>query len=274
MTSVTILGCGYVGTAMAQRWQQAGLSVTATTTSPERLPELSAIADRALILRGNDASGLTTALQGQSTLLLSIGAKRGTPYRDTYLETAQTLAAIVPQLPELRQIIYTGSYVVYGDHQGQWVTETSPTRPNTPNAEVLVATEALLLGLMTLTRKICILRLGGIWGPGRELEKIFKNAAGTKRPGDGSDMSNWIHRDDILGAIAHAQRLQLSGIFNLVNDTPMPSKILLDGICERHGLAPITWDPSQPSARAYNVKVSNQKLKDTGYHFHHPNTLE
>jgi len=40
---------------------------------------------------------------------------------------------------------------------------------------------------------VCILRLGGIYGPRRELVKIFGRVAGTIRPGNGEDATNWIH---------------------------------------------------------------------------------
>jgi hypothetical protein len=67
------------------------------------------------------------------------------------------------------------------------------------------------------------------------------------------------------------QRLQ--GIYNLVNNEPISTKALLDWVCDRHQLAPITWDPNQASTRAYNARVSNQKLRDAGYRFRHPSLL-
>lgn len=267
--NVAIIGCGYVGSAVARCWQPQGLTVTATTTTPSRIDSLAEIADRAVILHGSDASALETLLRDQDVVLLSIGAPNSDAYAETYLSTAKTLAAVLPKTPRVRQVIYTGSYAVYGDQQGNWVTEETPVDPVNRNSEILVETEQVLLSAATDRRHICILRLGGIYGAGRELIKIFRRAAGTTRPGDGSEASNWVHLEDIVGAIDLARQQQLQGIYNLVQDNPPTVKMLLDRLFATHQLQPVTWDATQTSRRAYNAKVSNQKLKQAGYSFIH-----
>lgn len=273
MTNVTILGCGYVGQAIARYWQAQGFSVTATTTRPERLGQLEAIAQRAKVVRGDAVDQLTALLVDQQVLLVSVGAPRPDAYAETYLSTAQTLAQVLPHCPQLTQVIYTGSYAVYGDRQGAWVDETTPVQPSNTNGEILIAAEQALLALATPVRQVCLFRLGGIYGPGRELVSIFRRAAGTTRPGTGEEASNWIHLDDIVGAIAFAQRQRLDGLFNLVQDQPPTIRQIIDWVCQTHGLAPVTWDPSQPSSRSANARVSNQKLKQAGYEFQHPTVL-
>ena len=62
--NIAILGCGYVGTAAAQHWQAAGHHVTATTTSPERVPELEAIAQRVEVIQGNNPEDLKRLFTG------------------------------------------------------------------------------------------------------------------------------------------------------------------------------------------------------------------
>ncbi len=273
-TRIMILGCGYVGTALARHWQTcppcADAEVIVTTTTPDRLAELRAIAPQTLILAGNDPAALRQALDGIQVLLLTLGAKRGTSYADTYLKTAQTLAQVLPDNSSVEQIIYTGSYAVYGNQQGNWVSESTSIKPENENGEVLAETERVLQTLVGSDRRVCLFRLGGIYGPGRELARIFQNAAGKTRPGDGSDASNWVHLEDIVGALDFAVKHRLQGVYNLVNSHPISVKQLLDGVCDRHHLAPIHWDPSQPSPRSYNAKVSNQKLREAGYIFQHP----
>jgi nucleoside-diphosphate-sugar epimerase len=270
---VTILGCGYVGVAVARYWQQKGdWVVTATTTRSSRVSSLEAIAQQVAIVKGNDTKRLKSILQNQEVILLTMGA-RGASYEETYLQTAKTLVALLPELPSLRQAIYTSSYAVYGDRQGQWVDESSPVAPANANAEILAQTEQVLLAATRENFKVCILRLGGIYGEGRELVKIFGRAAGTTRPGQGQDASNWIHLADIVGAIDFALQHQLQGIYNLVDDSHLTTGELLAGVLEKHGLPPVIWDASQPSQRPYNAKVSNQKIKDAGYQFLRPQII-
>ena len=266
---VTILGCGYVGRAVAESWQP-NLTVTATTTTVDRIPELEPIAQHVQVVRGDDGAGLRSLLRDQQVLLLSVGAPNSTAYEQTYLHTAKTLAEILPSIPSVQQVIYTGSYAVYGDQQGEWVDEITPVAPANPNGEILAETEQVLLNARSELLRVCVLRLGGIYGPDRELVKIFGRAAGTTRPGTGDDPSNWVHRDDIVGAIEFARARQLDGIYNLVNDAPIPVRQLLDLVCTQNDLPPVIWDATQPSSRPYNAKVSNQKLRDAGYEFQHP----
>lgn len=268
--NAAILGCGYVGTAVAQCWADQGLTVTATTTRPERVSELRTVAPQVMVMMGTAGDAMAKLLQNQSMVLMAVGAGRQTSYTETYLNTAKTLVSALDQIPGLDQIIFTSTYSIYGDYGGAWVTESDPVRPATDNAEVMAATEQVLLGAATPHRQVCIFRLGGIYGPGRELAKIYGRAAGTTRPGQGQEASNWIHLSDIVGAIDFARQHRLSGVFNLVQDEIPTVAALINRVCQAHGLEPIQWDPTQPSARPYNVKVSNQTLKEAGYRFGHP----
>lgn len=273
MSKVVILGCGYVGKAVAQRWR-SHLRVTATTTTPARVAELEPLADRVVVLRGKDEAGLRSLLLKQTIVLLSVGAPNADSYEETYLETAKTLVTALARTPNVQQVIYTGSYAVYGDRQGAWVDETSAIAPVNRNGEILADTEQVLLSAGSDRLKVCVFRLGGIYGPGRELGKIFRRAAGTTRPGNGTDAANWVHLDDIVGAIEFARQHTLEGIYNLVGDRPITSRELLDRVCTQNNLPPVTWDATQPSLRPYNAKVSNQKLRSAGYSFQHPETVE
>lgn len=273
MTNAVILGCGYVGKAVACRWS-GNFALTATTTSASRVSELEAWVNRVVIVRGDDEVGLRSLLHNQQVVVLAVGAPNADAYEETYLQTAKTLVATLPDAPSVTQIIYTGSYAVYGDRNGQWVDETTPIAPANRNGDILAETEQVLLSASTDQRKVCIFRLGGIYGPGRELKKIFQRAAGTTRPGAGTDATNWIHLEDIVGAIAFAQRHHLTGIYNLVGTVPITTQELLERVCTANHLPPVIWDASQPSRRPYNARVSNQKLRNAGYKFIYPEIQE
>ncbi|WP_413198988.1 SDR family oxidoreductase [Nostoc piscinale] len=272
--NIAIIGCGYVGCAVAKYWQQKmTFIVTATTTTPERIPELQTVAQKVVIAKGNNAATLQSVLQNQDVVLLSVGAKGANLYEETYLETARTLVEILPKLPNIRQIIYTGSYSVYGDRNGATVDEDTPAEPTHASGIILHETEKLLLSATSEKLRVCILRLGGIYGNNRELIKIFSRASGTTRPGNGKDVTNWIHLDDIVSAIEFARQHHLNGIYNLVDDAHLTSQELLDTLFAKHNLPTVQWDSSQPSNRPYNANVSNQKIKDAGYKLIHPQMI-
>lgn len=269
---ITIIGCGYVGKAIAQRWHQAGYEVTATTTTPEKVSNLEQVAQVA-VLTGDDEAALQRAIDGRDVVLLSVAPSQRLPgiYRKTYLDTAKTLVKAMKNASQ--QLIYTGSYSVLGDKNGEWTDEETTPTPSTESGEILYKTEQVLLSAQSEAVRVCILRLGGIYGPERSVVNIFRPLAGTTRPGDGEDYSNWVHLDDIVEGIEFARQHQLQGIYNLVNDVPLKSRELLHRLHKIYGLAPVTWDSSASSPRPYNARLSNQKIRLEGFEFIHPETL-
>ncbi|MEC4805694.1 MAG: SDR family oxidoreductase [Jaaginema sp. PMC 1079.18] len=268
---IAIIGCGYVGQAVAKFWKdRPKIEVTATTTTPDKVANLNAIAKYVFILKGDDPEALRAVLEDQDAVVLSVAPKSAETYEQAYLHTAKTLTSVLPEFPNIKQLVYTGSYSVYGDYNGEWVDENTPVKPNNRKSEILAETEQALLSAANDNLKVCILRLGGIYGPNRELIKIYGRAAGQTRPGTGNEPSNWIHLDDIVGAIDFAIQQQLNGIYNLADDDRCTRAELTNKLFEKHNLPPITWDMSQPSQRSSQAKVSNQKIKDAGYQFKHP----
>ncbi|MEM7770432.1 MAG: NAD-dependent epimerase/dehydratase family protein [Cyanobacteria bacterium P01_A01_bin.37] len=263
-----VVGCGYVGKAVAAEWVKQGLEVTVTTTTPERIPELDAIAHHAIVLRADDSDALHRALSNHDAVLLSIGAPNRDAYEQTYLNTAKSLASVLSHT-SVQHVAYTGSCAIYGDQGGRVVNEETAIAPITPHHHVLATTEQILLGTATPDQPVSVLRLGGIYGPGRSLVRIFGRAAGTTRPGDGAEPSNWTHLDDIVGAIDFSRTRRLSGLYNVVQDKPPSRRELIDLVCQTHSLQAVQWDPQLPSTRSYNAIVSSQKIHAAGYSFIH-----
>lgn len=275
--NVGILGCGYVGTAVARRWHQDNsYHITATTTTEERVSSLEQVAQKAVVIKGDDEIALKSFVQGQELILLSVAPTRqlnANTYEETYLHTAKNLIKALQQVTNVKQLIYTGSYSVYGDKGGAWVDEESPLTPANRNGEILAQTEQVLMSASSPDLKVCILRLGGIYGIGRELTKIFSRAFGTTRPGNGEDFTNWIHLDDIVGAVDFAAQEKLQGIYNLVSDRPLVNRDLLARLSEKYDLPKVLWNPNERELRPYNALVSNQKILAAGYKFIHPEIM-
>ncbi|WP_019504809.1 SDR family oxidoreductase [Pleurocapsa sp. PCC 7319] len=269
---ITIIGCGYVGSAVARLWHEAGDDVTVTTTSPDKKEQLKAIASEVAILSGNDLVGLKQVLADRDLVLLSVGAKQRTPeaYRRAYLETAQNVVSAIRATNSVQQLIYTSSYGILGNKSGAVIDETTSVNPITEGSKIMYQTEQVLLSVPESEFKTCVFRLSGIYGRGRELIKIFKRRAGTTQPGTGADYTNWVNLDDIVQAIAFAREQQLQGIYNLNSDQVLTTKEFFQNLFQVHNLSPITWDSSQASTRPYNMILSNQKLKDAGFKLTYP----
>ena len=276
--NIAILGCGYIGMALAACWDEYGHCVTATTTGQERLSLLSQLATKALVVKGDDLEKVRSLVKDQACILVSVAPKRQRAYDEdfyekTYLETANNLADALNQAPSVKQVIFLSSCSIYGDRQGEWVDETSPIIPSNRRIDVLAQAENQILQTSNNERNVCILRLGGIYGPGRELVKIYGGLAGKTIPGKGDRIINWIHRDDVLAAIEFARRQRLQGIYNLADDSQLSVRRQLELICSSHGLPAVNWDPSQENQARVSLRVSHQKIKKAGYEFIHPQIL-
>lgn len=270
---LAIIGCGYVGSAVARLWHAAGNEVTVTTTTTDKVGELQAIASRVVVLEGQDFERLKQVVANQDVVLLSVGSKQRTPevYRQAYLETAQNLMMAIKASGGVKQLIYTSSYGIINHKGGDTVDETVVVNPQDEFGEILAQTEEVLLDPSIENLQTCILRLTGIYGSGRELIKIFRQIAGTTRPGTGESYTNWVHVEDIVRAIDFAKDHQLQGIYHLNSDESMTSREFFQRLLAAHNLPAVTWDISQTSSRTYNLKLSNQKLKSAGFTLAHPN---
>ncbi len=276
---IAIIGCGYVGTAASRYWcQQQGYLVTATTTRQERVAELEEVATQIVVMKGEDSQAVKLLLQNRDTVVLSIAPISDRQvdaevYRETYIPTAKNLVAALKENKSVKQLIYLSSVSVYGDRNGEWVDETSSVDTNGEYNQVLCETEQLLLNSASEDVRISILRMGGIYGPKRELMKRFAKLAGKNIPGSGETFTSWIHLDDIIAAMDFVIQKRLNGIYNLVNDFDFTIRELSDEICHRVDLEKILWDDTKPSYRSLNARISNKKIKAAGYKLIHPETI-
>lgn len=274
---ITIVGSGYIGQALARHWRQdAVLQLTLTTTSPGRVAALQSLADRVVVCRAGDPAALTTALEGAEAAVFCqapTGSSQvdAEAYRAVYRDAFAALQQLLPRLPGLDRIVYTGSSSVYGDAGGAWVDEDTPVDPSDEHGRILRESERLLETCRNERRRACVFRLGAIHGPGRQVADRIARLAGTSRPGNGSHHSNWIHRDDVVGAIDAAVQQAWDGVVNLVDDRPWPMAELLAEACAARGLEPVRWDPSEaPTPPPADRRISNRRLKQLGYQLRHP----
>lgn len=269
---ISIIGCGYVGSAIARLWQEKGHTVTVTTTTPDKVKDLSNIADRVVVTPGNDLATLQDVLKDQEVVLLCVGAKKRdlTTYEQVYLQTAKNVVLATQNISSIRQIIYTGTHAILGDRSGEWANEECPVAPANENSEILAKTESALLSAQNTNLNICILRLAGIYGTRRELIKIFRSWAGTTRPGGGNNYANWINLEDIVNVLEFARQNQLTGIYHLNSDEIVTRKEFFDRLFRTHNLPSINWDNSTSVNRPHNLRLDNNKIKAAGFQLTHP----
>lgn len=272
-----ILGCGYVGEAVARAWKQEGHALWATTTRRERLAELSELVETPLIFDSGDSSTNLDFAADLDGILVSFAPSKTSgvdlaQYRLTFLSGLQRLIETLDRRPQSTplQLIYLSSCGVYGNRHGAITSETAPTDAAHPVNQVLLQAEEIIGSIRSDKIKVCVLRLGGIYGPGRDIAAMLLSAAGSVVQRNGLNVPCWIHRDDIVRGVCFAFDHGLNDTYNLVNDTQLSGQELTDRLCERAGLPLAKWLTINTSDRVLNARVSNAKLKQLGFSFSYP----
>lgn len=250
-----VMGAGYVGMPLIKRLRDLGYSLVITTTKASRVNELSQDKDEVLLLEPFDSKAFRTAIAGCDGVIILVAPKGKEPYEDVYLKSAKRIIAALEERLKPFHIIYTSSTSVFEGLHKEWVYEEDELHPTSDRAKTLVMTENCLLNCGVTT---CVLRLGGIHGPGRELVDRAKKFSGKVLPGSGEEFTNHSPLNSILDGIIFSLENSLEGIYHLVSDSHPTRKELYSGLCEKLGMPPPLFEGGK---RLSSYKVSNAKLK-------------
>lgn len=259
---IVIVGCGYVGRALGEVLHREGHHVIGTTTSPDRLDELRQSGITPCVLDIADRDQLRQVLSDCDGVYLTLAPKKsGVDYRSIYLEAQESLLSVLPSTT-IRRIIYTSSTRVYGQDDGSWVDEDSPTEPQDEKGQVLLEVEKRLLGAASDSVRgdsvgsdpcsVSILRLSGIVGPRRDPADRIRKLAGTCRH-DGNQFINLIHRDDIVAVLHKILEISHTGVLNLSDGKPIQRRELYDRVLKEAGLAAIDWTITSSPSRGKRI---------------------
>jgi nucleoside-diphosphate-sugar epimerase len=272
-----IVGCGYVGLQLGTELVRQDHEVFGLRRSASAGNELKAAGIHPLA--GDVTKPETLAkLPREFDWIVNCVAAGGSAenYRQIYLEGNRNLVSWLADSPP-NKFIYTSSTSVYGQNDGSVATEKSPVEPDADTAKILVETEKLLLAAAQKEFPAVILRVAGIYGPGRGhwFRQFLKDEARIE--GDGSRFLNMIHRDDVVGCIVAALKSGRAGeIYNAVDDEPVSQIDFFKWLAATLGkpLPPSVSEDAEIVRKrgATNKRISNRKLKmELDYQFKHPN---
>jgi nucleoside-diphosphate-sugar epimerase len=276
-----IVGCGYLGGRVARLWQAEGRAVVAVslhagegqegghscppadglgttggTAGKNACPPV--VAD---VTRPETLAGLPAA----ETVLFAVGydPRGDRSRREVYVDGLRNVLEALP--PGTGRFILVSSTGVYGDAGGRWVNEDSACRPTSDAGRALLAAEEVLRG-HPLGRQGIILRLAGLYGPGRL--PLAELSSGRPLAVAAGSLVNLIHVDDAAAVIVAAERHARPPRTYLVADgRPVERREYLSFLAELAGLArpqfrePTAADaPVAPRRRAGQKRVGNARM--------------
>jgi nucleoside-diphosphate-sugar epimerase len=193
-------------------------------------------------------------------------------YRRAYVDGVARLIERLARAPvPPRRLLFTSSTAVYGQQDGEWVDESSRTEPVDFGGRCLLAGEALVRAAPVPG---VLLRLGGIYGPGRVslIERARRGATG------GAGYTNRIHRDDAAAALLHLALLPSAApCYVGVDCEPAPEAEVLAWLARRLGAAaPRTAAGPEPAPRPRrgSKRCCNALLLASGFRFRYPTWRE
>lgn len=270
---VLILGCGYAGLALGTRLLAAGHEVSGMRRSVEGIAELRA---RGIIPLRGDITGDLGEIGAFDILVNLASSSRGGPdeYRAVYLEGTRNVLSWMRAHPP-RCYIYTSSTSVYAQTDGSVVTEESAAEPRNETSRILRETEELVLGQSHVPA--IVLRTSGIYGPGRgHLFQQYLRGETVMRD-NGSHYINMVHVEDVAGAIEHCLSNSVpDGLYNLTDDQPVTQRAFFEWLSMRlkKQMPPCAPADAKRKRGVTNKRVSNAKLRSTGYPFIFPSFRE
>ncbi len=273
---VLVAGCGYVGTRLGLLLAESGLKgrpveVFGLRRDPSGLPEpLRPVAADLL------APDLASRIPQVDHVVYAASADGGdeAAYRRVYDRGVDALLRILEARPEAgpdMRFVFVSSTGVYGDTGGEEVDEDSPTEPESFRGETMLAGEARVLASPLHG---IVLRLGGIYGPGRTRLLEMVRSGRARCPGDGPIWSNRIHRDDAAAAAAHLLSLpEPAPIYLGVDAEPAPLCQVYRWVAEALGVQEPPVDPDTGRDRS-NKRCSSRRLQASGFAFRYPSFRE
>jgi len=215
---IVIVGCGDIGKRVAKIWKNRGKSVFGVARREDSLNDLRQQHIHTIAADLDDPASLSefASKLSQDALLYYFAPPPVTGVEDSRMQHfLQSLDS--HNLPQ--HIVYISTSGVYGDHQGQSITEDTLANPQVDRAKRRYHAEQLLLeyGIEHTSIAMTILRVGGIYGPGRLPLQRLKDQIPMLHE-NLSPQTNRIHADDLAQVCVAAACDKAAGEIYNVSD--------------------------------------------------------
>jgi nucleoside-diphosphate-sugar epimerase len=264
--STLIIGCGYLGRRLNALLLQGGGRVYGTVRSPSRAGELAGVGIEPVVadvLQPESLRGLPRA----DRVFYCVGFDRsaGAAMRSVYVDGFQNVLDVLPATVE--RLVYASSTGVYGQTDGEWVDEDSPTCPQHESGRVILEAEGRLRSWAeSRASSAVVLRFAGLYGPGRIVRRTILER-GEPIPGDPDKFLNLIHIDDAArAATAALHTIEPQPVYLVGDDRPVTRREYYSVAARTLGAPEPRFAPPEPgspeAARdATSKRVDNRRMK-------------
>ncbi|MBW2712625.1 MAG: SDR family oxidoreductase [Deltaproteobacteria bacterium] len=274
MARVLIAGCGDVGSLLGTSLAHEGHEVWGLSRNPDQI----SLGIRPIEADLTDPTSLKGLPAGVDFLFYTAAAGRRdeVTYRQTYVEGLRNLLEVFQRRGTTpRRAFFSSSTSVYAQAHGELVDETSPAQPQHFAGQLLLEGEALLRDSGVPST---VLRLGAIYGPGRDglINRVREGVARYRD--DEVHYTNRMHRIDCAGALRHLMGMpDPEDLYIGVDQEPVPERELLFWLAGQLGAPePQALEPAQNEKprSSGNKRCSGARLIKAGYRLRYPTYRE
>jgi nucleoside-diphosphate-sugar epimerase len=266
MNKLLGFGLGFSALAFARSLAGQGFAVAGTARSQEKADTLRAEGFAMTLFDANGPVEDETIFEGATHLLDSIP-----PSEASVCPPLDWHSADIARLEDIAWIGYLSTTGVYGDHDGDWVDETTVPIPDLErSARRLEAEQNWLVMHERYGLPVHIFRLAGIYGSGRGVLQQIRSGRAKRIVKPGQVFSR-THVADIVQVLqASMARPNPGAIYNVCDDEPEAPDRVVEYGCELLGVTPpepVAFEDASLSdmARSFyadNKRVRNDRIKD------------
>ncbi len=267
MAKILIAGCGDLGCQLGLALTQQGHEVHGLRRDASKIPAP---------IHGISADMTQDGLDLPQDIdyvfyMASAGKYNDFAYYQSYVSGVKNLLTAL-EGQQIKRLFFTSSTSVFSQTEGEWVTEDSPAEEHNFSSKRLLEGENLMLNSGWPTT---VVRFGGIYGPGRThiIDLVMKGKAHCME----DVYSNRIHSDDCVGMLIHLMNLtNPDSLYIGVDNQPTPSCEVYEWLAEQLSVGYIEHtEPTENSRnQRSNKRLSNAKIRATGYEFIYPTYQE
>ncbi|MBA6380220.1 MULTISPECIES: SDR family oxidoreductase [unclassified Colwellia] len=264
--NVAIIGCGWLGHALAKQLLREEYRVTVTVQSEEKKQRLAKeqIDTELLILPVEDPKSTVLSVFGHDTLIISITPQIRQGRSDYPEKVAQLIE--MAELGRVKKIVLLSSTAVYNGLSGL-VDEQSVLDMNADKVATLIRAEK---AAEAFSGETVILRLAGLVGPERHPGRFLQ---GRKLLSDPQAFINLIHQDDAVGVLMEIIKDEnIRGIYNAVSATETSKQHYYHAAAKALNL-PLPEFSFETSMR-FGKRINDEKLRNSfAYQFTHDDLI-